>query len=379
MIIVNFPFFLIAILPIWAIYRASAFLKTRKLNLAREIAVNIFFIYILIVVYLTFFPIQVQLFNWNTSINLIPIKKTIAMLKYGTLYSSLKNIGGNILLLAPLGIFLPMLFVKARNMGKIIMAGFLISVSIEAVQLMTALRISDIDDVILNTIGSLIGYIIYILIKKTFKGFSSLESLTEANKPGSLLVLSIKPIILLFLFTLPLCLTSFFQNTYSVLESYSLDQSVYSNTTAKNPGGKIEKIVDSNGYTIVLSTSQNNEGAEKIDVYIYRNVLFNRVVYIAQNNFEIGDNENAYSSLGIMINKGAMLNIVYGKNPNNLAAELEVTMGASTHNQSLSEQHYFVSVSTMETLNRGIKVKLLDSQGNNVTNEFSTKNTVSKI
>jgi glycopeptide antibiotics resistance protein len=42
---------------------------------------------------------------------------------------------------------------------------FLVSVSIELLQLATSYRSTDIDDVILNTLGGGVGFIIYLLIK----------------------------------------------------------------------------------------------------------------------------------------------------------------------------------------------------------------------
>ena len=54
-----------------------------------------------------------------------------------------------------------------KKQGKVTLVGFLISLCVELIQLPFASRASDIDDVILNTLGVIIGYIIYRIIKQT--------------------------------------------------------------------------------------------------------------------------------------------------------------------------------------------------------------------
>jgi glycopeptide antibiotics resistance protein len=76
------------------------------------------------------------------------------------------NLGGNIIGFIPLGILLPMLFVWLRNFWKIILAGIFISLAFETTQLLTGLGVFDIDDIILNTTGAIIGYIVYLILKK---------------------------------------------------------------------------------------------------------------------------------------------------------------------------------------------------------------------
>jgi len=72
---------------------------------------------------------------------------------------------GNFIMLLPLGIYVPLLFPKLSGFFKVLIVCFLVSVSIELMQLITSYRSSDIDDVILNTSGSVIGYLIYKFIK----------------------------------------------------------------------------------------------------------------------------------------------------------------------------------------------------------------------
>lgn len=72
---------------------------------------------------------------------------------------------GNILIFVPLGFLLPLLLKKPSYI-KIMLISLGIIVSIETLQLVTCLGIADVDDVLLNMLGSTIGYLTYYLTKK---------------------------------------------------------------------------------------------------------------------------------------------------------------------------------------------------------------------
>ena len=79
----------------------------------------------------------------------------------------IENIGGNIIGFIPLGILLPLLFTRnLRNGWRVAAMVFLISLSFETIQLLTGLGSFDVDDLILNTTGGIIGYIFYVITKK---------------------------------------------------------------------------------------------------------------------------------------------------------------------------------------------------------------------
>ncbi len=76
------------------------------------------------------------------------------------------NIGGNIIGFIPLGILLPIIFLSLRKIWKTVFIVFCISLFFETTQLLTGLGVFDVDDLILNTAGGLIGYLIYLIIKR---------------------------------------------------------------------------------------------------------------------------------------------------------------------------------------------------------------------
>jgi len=79
-----------------------------------------------------------------------------------------KNIGGNIVGFIPLGLLLPLLFFRSGKGLKSIAATFLISLSFETIQLYTGRGVFDVDDLLLNTLGGLTGYLLYLLLLRPF-------------------------------------------------------------------------------------------------------------------------------------------------------------------------------------------------------------------
>lgn len=98
----------------------------------------------------------------------------------------------NIIMFMPLGFLLPLLWEKMRDIKNVILTSFCFSLSLEVTQLFNR-RNSDIDDLIMNVLGAIIGFIIYQIFKKVFRkkiNHSSNLSLSK-NEPIIYLLLSI--------------------------------------------------------------------------------------------------------------------------------------------------------------------------------------------
>ena len=74
---------------------------------------------------------------------------------------------GNILLFVPMGVFLPIIW-KTITFKRIIGIGFLISIILEIIQPVLG-RSFDVDDLIMNTLGTIIGYLLVRLAQAIFK------------------------------------------------------------------------------------------------------------------------------------------------------------------------------------------------------------------
>ena len=110
--------------------------------------------------------------NGFRSINLIPLASIIEFAKIileGNFTKGFNNIIGNIFIFAPLGYFLPLLFNKYTRINTVILVGFIISFLFETCQYLLYLGSADIDDIILNLIGTVIGFAFYQIIIRLVK------------------------------------------------------------------------------------------------------------------------------------------------------------------------------------------------------------------
>jgi len=79
------------------------------------------------------------------------------------------NVIGNIVVFMPIGMFLPSLFSRCRNIFFTTILTLEISLCVELVQLLTKVGSFDVDDLLLNTIGGICGYIVYMVYLITRK------------------------------------------------------------------------------------------------------------------------------------------------------------------------------------------------------------------
>jgi glycopeptide antibiotics resistance protein len=168
---------LIVALPIWVLGRLLILVHIKKrgkrIKLNREVYLNSFVFYLLGVTGLVLFPLYI-VFDGTSQIrtgtvNFIPVIETLRMVTSSSdsfmFKFSLKNIVGNFLLLLPLGFFLPLLWKRFYKLKNTMLLGLMVSFGIEMLQFLEALlgnhRRSDIDDLILNTLGLWVGYLIF--------------------------------------------------------------------------------------------------------------------------------------------------------------------------------------------------------------------------
>jgi glycopeptide antibiotics resistance protein len=127
-------------------------------DIVRESVVVTLFAYMLAVACVTFFPMSIIFYDWHGRFSLVPLASIADLVLHATAETALKNIGGNIVMFVPLGLLLPMLFRRLRSLGSLVWRVALISAAIEALQLPTRVRATDVDDIILNVVGAVIGY-----------------------------------------------------------------------------------------------------------------------------------------------------------------------------------------------------------------------------
>ena len=97
----------------------------------------------------------VQYICWDPTLNLIPFQDFSARNMEGMVL--------NAIMFAPLGFLLPAYFERYRHWGRTLAAGFLTSLTVELIQLFT-FRATDVDDLIMNTLGTLVGFLLAKLV-----------------------------------------------------------------------------------------------------------------------------------------------------------------------------------------------------------------------
>ncbi len=130
-------------------------INKQKFILRKELLMLCFIIYILLLYYVVTFQDN----NYGTN-NWVPFREIFRYNITSRLF--IKNVFGNILLFVPFGLFVSYLL-KNKTFIPIIILGLIASCGIEFAQIAIG-RTGDVDDVILNTFGALVGYIIYCLI-----------------------------------------------------------------------------------------------------------------------------------------------------------------------------------------------------------------------
>ena len=98
------------------------------------------------------------------SVNLIPFKTVWGYVEDyiaegpWVLTLAVRNIGGNFILLFPMGMFLPCLFPKTKNFRRTVLISFCTILCVELIQLLLRCGIFDVDDLILNISGWFLGF-----------------------------------------------------------------------------------------------------------------------------------------------------------------------------------------------------------------------------
>jgi glycopeptide antibiotics resistance protein len=158
---------------LWIFNRAIVWKKNKSIVWKREAQLLLVYICLIVVARFVFFPfstvngkVQPLLFDtaqiWPFRINLVPF---VHLFDYPKKSEIILNVVGNTTMFVPVGIIWPLVYKKLDTHGKVLAAGAGFSLTIEMIQLLFYDRVTDIDDLILNTLGYAVGYGIYLFVK----------------------------------------------------------------------------------------------------------------------------------------------------------------------------------------------------------------------
>ena len=179
MLVIPYVYIAAVYTAIYLLVRAAVSLRNKKIDWKRERLHILMYINLLVIIYFTFSPLLLDLNEvFNCRINLIPF---VYLLDYDVRAHMIYNVFGNIMMFVPTGIVLPVLYKRLDNFFKVAGTGLLISLAIEILQLPFADRTSDVDDLILNTLGVVIGYVLFVIVRFAKKPGKRKASLSEGS------------------------------------------------------------------------------------------------------------------------------------------------------------------------------------------------------
>lgn len=134
----------------------------------------VFIIYIYLIIYFVFFSDHYGRVTGFTEYryNLIPFAEINRYLTYResfTWENLATNLAGNILIFVPFGMLLPIIRMKKTGFFYVTFQTFLFSCFIETVQLFTKVGVFDVDDLIMNTVGGMIGYLVFYILRDHYR------------------------------------------------------------------------------------------------------------------------------------------------------------------------------------------------------------------
>ena len=158
------PLLTLALVAVGVLLRLGDLSDIRRKTYCRRALWVLFIYYLTILSALLFFGGLFHLDRaWGGAVNLEPFytirRFWIHYRRTGSL-ASLSNLLGNVMILVPLGVLLPVLFRPMRRIWLFVPLLALICVGVEWLQWYSGLGIADVDDSILNFAGALVGWIV---------------------------------------------------------------------------------------------------------------------------------------------------------------------------------------------------------------------------
>lgn len=175
----EFASFLAALMLFRRNHQKNGILLTKR----RYTFLCIFALYIIAVFHVTWAGTIYNAFTFHfrnlwDHINLVPFSKDINPIVYGL----------NVIMCIPFGFMVPLIWQKMKELPYIAVAGFLFSLLIEMSQLLGS-RGTDVDDLIMNTLGAVIGFLIYKAWDKITKSKYQLYGVSAVELPVYILAM----------------------------------------------------------------------------------------------------------------------------------------------------------------------------------------------
>ena len=165
MIAISFPAGELLLTAVWLLCRALVWLRQRRVDPKREAVLLLMYVNLAVLLRFVCYPFHpadghilpllVDLKGLQPPrVNLRPL---VHLSDYAVKREALINNLGNIALFIPSGVILPLVYRRLDRWWKVILAGAAMSLAVELLQLLFPQNVSDVDDLLLNTLGTAIG------------------------------------------------------------------------------------------------------------------------------------------------------------------------------------------------------------------------------
>lgn len=114
---------------------------------------------------------ELNIWNQLSQGNYVPFKTILIYLSGEPSWNiAIRNIGGNIVPFIPLGIFIPLIHKRLSKWKYVFIISFILSLMLEGMQVLLQTGVFDIDDILLNTLGVVVGFGTFLYLRSRQKG-----------------------------------------------------------------------------------------------------------------------------------------------------------------------------------------------------------------
>ncbi len=334
----------------------------------REFVVGVLFAYVLAMACVAFFPMTIIFYDWHGRFNLVPLASIIDLVQHATSSTALKNIGGNIVMFVPLGFLLPLLVRKLRSAGSLICRVAIISAAIEILQLPTRVRATDVDDIILNVIGAVLGYAVFRLFVLLAKRLPRVEAFIDrvgSHTQREPLLTGLSPTVVTIVLTVALIVPPILTNT---LDERAIREDVVSGMVDASVAARADA-----GEYVFLVAKSGEATSEAFRYTAYKRVLPGRYTKMVYSRVYGGDGSRYMTGCTSWNPRAGERPVMYVAGRNDSGAStvvLKASRGTVGHVVPIGR--YFVvalpNVSLVD--NERVTVAFHDASGRDVTKLF---------
>lgn len=360
---------------VWVVWRSMIW-RRRGGDWLRELAVGALFVWSLVVVRLTFFPLIIIFYDWYGRANLIPFASLTQLIQETPIEVATRNIVGNVALFVPFGVLLPLLFEPLRRPWSLIWRVGAISVAIELLQVFTRARTIDIDDVILNTAGGTLGLGVFVvtggLLGRWETGAALLDRL-GSDGPREPLISALVPILATAAIVVPMMVSNLFSATLA-----SGPSGVLADATSIWPGSSVVATNYVNEFLFVAVLEESFQPG-LLGLVEYERVLPGRFTRTAWGEMLIEHPSQFRWSLTAFNPSRNEVPVVAVWGANSVrATEVEITNVGLSERLSIPEGDHFViglgydvdALQGLDAVLEDFQFRFFDRSGADVTDQF---------